>query len=108
MPDTITAAVPYGCGPLCEPWITTEQCGLYTMHAETGEVLSAKCPSMNCFGRMVKVVNGRMTHHDPPMDIALGGQKCPWTGIRVVFDRTRYPSFSPRHHRSRRRSVDDR
>jgi hypothetical protein len=94
MPDTTTAAVPYGCSPLCEPWITTEQCGLYTMHAETGEVLSAKCPSMNCFGQMVKVVNGRMADHDSPMDIALGGRKCPWIGIRVVFDRNQHPEYA--------------
>ncbi|MGO4616890.1 hypothetical protein AB4305_20180 [Nocardia sp. 2YAB30] len=90
MPDTTTATVPYGCGPGCEPWITTEQCGLFTMHSGTGEVLSVKCPSMNCFGQMVKVVNGRMADHDSPLDIALGGQKCPWIGIRIVFVRTRY------------------
>ncbi|MBF6220077.1 hypothetical protein IU479_18390 [Nocardia abscessus] len=94
MPDTTTAAVPYGCGPLCQPWITTWQCGLFTMHAEIGEVLSAECPSMNCLGQMVKVVNGRMADHDSPMDIALGGQKCPWIGIRVVFDRTRQPALA--------------
>ncbi|MGY1978361.1 hypothetical protein [Nocardia gipuzkoensis] len=43
---------------------------------------------------MVKVVNGRMADHDSPMDLALGGQKCPWIGIRVVFDPTRYPEHA--------------
>ncbi|MFG3618353.1 hypothetical protein [Nocardia sp. NPDC047654] len=96
MPDTATAAVPYGCGPACGPWITVEQCGLFTFDQQTGEVLSVKCPSMNCFGQMVKVVLGRMADHDSPMDIALGGQKCPWIGIRVVFDSTRYPDLATR------------
>ncbi|MGY1981161.1 hypothetical protein [Nocardia gipuzkoensis] len=53
-----------------------------------------KCPSVNCFGQMVGIVNGRMAEHDSPMDIALGGQKCPRIGIRVVFDRTQYPEHA--------------
>ncbi|MEV6325957.1 hypothetical protein AB0M45_33040 [Nocardia sp. NPDC051787] len=93
MPETTTATVPYGCDPACAPWITTEQCGLFTFNQNTGEVLSVKCPSLNCFGQMVKVVNGRMADHDSPLDIALGGQKCPWIGIRIVFDR-RYSEFA--------------
>ncbi|WP_280345580.1 hypothetical protein [Nocardia abscessus] len=66
-----------------------------TLNPATGEVSSVKCPSMNCFGQMVKVVNGRMADHDSPMDIALGGQKCPWIGIRVVFDRNQHPELMP-------------
>ncbi|WP_280342469.1 hypothetical protein [Nocardia abscessus] len=94
MPDhSSTATVPHGCGPACGPWITVEQCGLFTFHQETGEVLSVKCPSMNCFGQMVKVVHGRMADHDSPLDLALGGQKCPWIGIRVVFA-ARYPDLA--------------
>jgi hypothetical protein len=65
-----------------------------TLNPGTGEVSSVKCPSMNCFGQMVKVVNGRLAEHNSPMDIALGGQKCPWIGIRVVFDPTRYPQHA--------------
>ncbi|MGY1936813.1 hypothetical protein [Nocardia gipuzkoensis] len=95
MPDhSSTAAVPLGCGPGCDPWITVEHCGMATLNPATGEVSSVKCPSMNCFGQMVKVVNGRMADHDSPMDIALAGQKCPWIGIRVVFDPTRYPGHA--------------
>lgn len=94
MLEPTAATVPCGCCPGCEPWITTEQCGLFTMHSGAGGVLSVKCPSVNCFGQMVKVVNGRMGHHDSPLDIALGGQKCPWIGIRVVVDRTRYPDLA--------------
>jgi hypothetical protein len=97
MPDhSSTATVPSGCGPDCEPWITVEHCGMATVNPATGEVSSVKCPSMNCFGQMVKVVHGRMADHDSPMDIALGGQKCPWIGIRVVFDSTRYPDLATR------------
>ncbi|MBF6190801.1 MULTISPECIES: hypothetical protein [Nocardia] len=94
MPEQPNAVVPHGCGPACGPWITVEQCGLFTFDQQTGEVLSVKCPSMNCFGQMVTVVRGRMADHDSPMDIALGGQKCPWIGIHVVFDPTRYPDFA--------------
>ncbi|NKY27682.1 hypothetical protein [Nocardia gamkensis] len=94
MPELLSTAMPFGCGPTCQPWITVEQCGLFTFDQQTGEVLSVKCPSMNCFGQMVKVVRGRMADHDSPMDIALGGQKCPWIGIRVVFDPTRYPDLA--------------
>ncbi len=65
-----------------------------TLNPATGEVSSVKCPSMNCFGQMVKVVNGRMADHDSPMDIALAGQKCPWIGTRVMFDPTRYPGHA--------------
>ncbi|MFR9769852.1 hypothetical protein [Nocardia sp. SC052] len=91
MPEHTNTVVPHGCAPACGPWITVEQCGLFTFHHQTGEMLSVKCPSMICFGQMVTVVRGRMADHDSPMDIALGGQKCPWIGIRVVFDPTRYP-----------------
>ncbi|WP_280351938.1 hypothetical protein [Nocardia abscessus] len=65
-----------------------------TLNPGTGEVSSVKCPSMNCFGQMVKIVNGRMADHDSPMDIALGGQKCPWIGIRVVFHCTQHPELT--------------
>ncbi len=37
------------------------------------------------------IVNRRVADHDSPMDIALGGRKCPWIDIRVVFDPARYP-----------------
>ncbi|MGY2032053.1 hypothetical protein ACXGSC_10450 [Nocardia gipuzkoensis] len=96
MPEHATAlVVSHGCGPGCGPWITVAHCGLFTFNQNTGEVLSVKCPSMNCFGQMVKVVNGRMADHDSPMDIALGGQKCPWIGTRVVFDRVRELTPAP-------------
>ncbi|MEU2091108.1 hypothetical protein [Nocardia beijingensis] len=94
MPEHTNTVVPFGCGPACGPWITVEQCGLFTFDQQTGEVLSVKCPSMNCFGQMVAVVRGRMADHDCPMDIALGGRKCPWIGIRVVLDPTRYPDLA--------------
>ncbi|WP_280245413.1 hypothetical protein [Nocardia abscessus] len=66
-----------------------------TLNPATGEVSSVKCPSTNCFGQMVKIVHGRIADHDSPMDIALGGQKCPWIGIRVVFDRNQHPGLMP-------------
>jgi hypothetical protein len=94
MPEHANPVVPYGCGPACGPWITVEQCGLFTFRQETGEVLSVKCPSIHCFGQMVKIVNGRMAHHDSPMDIAPGGRTCPWSGIRAVFDPVRYPGLA--------------
>ncbi|MGW4717821.1 hypothetical protein [Nocardia sp. NPDC004260] len=94
MPEHPNAVVPFGCRPACGPWITVEQSGLFTFDQQTSEVLSVKCPSMNCFGQMVTVVRGRMADHDSPMDITLGGQKCPWIGIRVVFDPTRYPDLA--------------
>ncbi|MGK8509744.1 hypothetical protein ACRS5S_17415 [Nocardia asiatica] len=90
MSDNVTAIVPDGCGAACGPWITVEQLNLFTFRQETGEVLSVKCPSMNCSGQMVKVVNGRMAVHGSPMAIAPGDRKCPWIGIRVVCDRTRH------------------
>lgn len=89
MPEHANPVVPYGCDPACGPWITVEQCGLFTFHQETGEVLSVKCPSIHCFGQMVKIVHGRMAHHEFPMDLAPGGRKCPWIGTRVVFDHVR-------------------
>ncbi len=96
MPDhSSTATMPFGCGPGCDPWITVEHCGMATLNPATGEVSSVKCPYMNCFGQMVKIVNGRMADHDSPMDIALGSQKCPWIGIRVVFDPTPHPELMP-------------
>ncbi|MGK8500902.1 hypothetical protein [Nocardia asiatica] len=95
MPDhSSTATMPVGCGPGCDPWITVEHCGMASLNPETGEVSSVKCPSMNCFGQMVMIINGRVDDHDSPMDIALGGQKCPWIGIRVVFDPARYPEHA--------------
>ncbi|MGK8520374.1 hypothetical protein ACRS6B_01855 [Nocardia asteroides] len=94
MPEQPSPVVPHGCGPAYGPWITVEQCGLFSFDQQTGEVLSVKCSSMICFGQMVEVVRGRMADHDSPMDIALGGQKYPWIGIRVVFDPTRYPDLA--------------
>lgn len=75
--------------------MTVEHCGIATLDPATGAVSSVECPSMNCLAKMVEVVNGRMAENDSPMDIALGGQKCPWVGIRVVFDPTRYPEHAP-------------
>ncbi len=81
----MTPNQPQGCNPNCEPWIGVSHCGLFTFSQTTGEVFSVKCPSMNCFGQMAKLVNGRMASHDSPMDTP-DGRKCPWIGIRVVND----------------------
>ncbi|WP_454197951.1 hypothetical protein [Nocardia sp. Marseille-Q1738] len=68
----------------------------------TGALLWVKCPSFQCFGQRVPIINGRMASHDSPMDTPYG-QKCPWIGIRVVDDRAPYgypaagqPSNDPR------------
>lgn len=94
MPEHASPVVPYGWGPACKPWIAIEQRGLFAFPQETGEVLSAKCPSIHCFGQMVKIVHGRMAHLDSPMDIAPGGQRCSWISIRVLLDPGRYPDLA--------------
>ncbi|MEU6184771.1 hypothetical protein [Nocardia sp. NPDC047038] len=56
----------------------------------TGELLAVRCPSKNCTDVVVPLVTGRIAPHVATAGAARG--RCPWTGIRVVDDRTPFHS----------------
>ncbi|WP_067474152.1 hypothetical protein [Nocardia amamiensis] len=70
------------------PWILWSHCGFAKVDPYMNALVEVACPSRYCT-TWVRLDDGKLTEHER----AEGG-RCPWTGVRVVDDRTDLPGMS--------------
>ena len=75
------------------PWILLSQCGIGSFSAETGALVGVACPSWLCSG-LVPLVDGRIVAHQ-----VHAGERCPWSGTRVVDDRSTFAAADEHGYR---------
>lgn len=67
------------------PWILLSQCGIGSFSPDAQRLVGVACPSWLCSG-LVPLVDGKIAVHHVRV-----GERCPWSGTRVVEDR---PAFA--------------
>ncbi|MFF0456116.1 hypothetical protein [Nocardia africana] len=68
------------------PWILLSQCGIGSFSPNARRLVGVACPSWLCSG-LVPLVDGKIVAHH-----VREGERCPWSGTRVVDDRSAFTS----------------
>ena len=66
------------------PWILLSQCGIGSFSPDAQRLVGVACPSWLCSG-LVPLVDGMIAVHH-----VREGERCPWSGTRVVDDRSAF------------------